>query len=68
MRRCRKVKFSKIGAKIALANMQAKDKDAKRIYYHAQCKAWHITSQVKKDAPKPSSEDNSPIMGNQEDG
>ena len=46
--KCRKVRFSKINAKIALANMQAKDKDAKRIYFHAQCRAWHITSQAKK--------------------
>lgn len=47
--RCGKRRYSKINAKIALATMQAKDKGAKRIYYHADCKAWHITSQVKRE-------------------
>jgi hypothetical protein len=63
--RCRKKKFSKINAKIVLADMQAKDKGAKRIYYHDVCKAWHITSKEYRETSS-SSEDNTSIMGETE--
>lgn len=43
--KCQKRRHSKLGAKIALMNMQHKDKGAKRIYYCSECKSWHITSQ-----------------------
>ena len=63
--KCRKVKHSKIGAKIALMNMQRKDKGAKRIYFCDECKAWHLTSKEYRGS-KDSTESNTPIVGEQE--
>jgi hypothetical protein len=44
---CKKKKFDKIGAKIALAmalNGGKKYRREKRIYYCGDCNAWHLTS------------------------
>lgn len=62
-KRCRKVKLTKINAKIVLMRMQSRDKGAKRIYYCDNCKAWHITSQpLRENGNQDSTEGNSPIV------
>ena len=61
-KKCRKVKLTKINAKIVLMRMQTKDKGAKRIYYCDNCKAWHITSQ-ELHGNQDGTQSNSPIMG-----
>ena len=48
MARCNKKRMSKLNAKLALATMQRKDKGAKRIYYCAIHRGWHVTSKEKR--------------------
>lgn len=47
MTRCTdKVRYrDELGAKIALANTQAKDHGEKRVYRCPICRGWHLTSQ-----------------------
>lgn len=43
-------------------NMQRKDKGAKRIYYCASHKAWHITSQPRKNEIRDTEKRDTPIV------
>lgn len=40
-----KVRFDKLGAMIALAGRQARDKGEVRCYPCPLCRSWHLTSQ-----------------------
>ena len=56
MYRCTKKKFrDEIAAKMTLARIQRIDNpkretDERRTYFHAACKAWHLTSQPQRTA------------------
>lgn len=51
MKRCKtgKRRFDELGAKIALAGLQSRDHGEQRYYRCQFCRAFHLTSQDKKE-------------------
>lgn len=48
-RKCRKKRFDRLGAMLALAEAQRRPQRGEtRIYYCDRCRAWHLTSQARR--------------------